>query len=103
MSTNELKRPAEKYFEGTASEQEKQQLHQWYDTTNDGWVEVVNTSSPEDEEEIKQRIFKNLQKRIQQEKEMQPVREADFFKTDLITSCFCCGYFTCGLLYLPIG
>ncbi|MGF7080194.1 FecR family protein [Mucilaginibacter sp. UYCu711] len=74
MSTNELKRLAEKYFEGTASEQEKQQLHQWYDTTNDGWVEVVNTASPEDEEQVKQRIYKNLQKRIQLEKEMQPAQ-----------------------------
>jgi transmembrane sensor len=74
MSTNELKRLAEKYFEGTASEQEKQQLHQWYDATNDGWVEVVKTTLPEDEVQIKQRIYKNLQKRIQQERGLQPSR-----------------------------
>jgi transmembrane sensor len=74
MSTNELKRLAEKYFEGTASEQEKQQLHQWFDTTDDGWVEVVNTTSPEDEDQVKQRIYKNLQKRIQQERGQQPSR-----------------------------
>lgn len=74
MSTNELKRLAKKYFEGTASEQEKQQLHNWYDTTNDGWVEVVNTASPESEEQIKQRIYRNLQERIKQDKEAQSAK-----------------------------
>lgn len=64
MSTNELKRLAQKYFAGTASDEEKQMLHQWYDETNDGWVETVDTSAPESEEEVKQRIFHDLQKRI---------------------------------------
>lgn len=68
MSTNELKRLAQKYFAGTATDKEKQMLHQWYDETNDGWVETVNTNAPKGEEEIKQRIFQDLQKRIMAEK-----------------------------------
>jgi transmembrane sensor len=71
MSINELKRLAQKYFAGTASAEEKEQLHQWYDATNDGWLETVETNLPEAEEEIKQRIFKNLQKRIRLDKELQ--------------------------------
>ncbi|MDB5117933.1 MAG: hypothetical protein JWQ79_3425 [Mucilaginibacter sp.] len=67
MSTNELKRLAQKYFAGTASAEEKQQLHEWYDTTNEGWVENVNTTEPE--EQVKQRILHDLQKRIAMEKE----------------------------------
>ncbi|MDB5157403.1 MAG: hypothetical protein JWR50_2110 [Mucilaginibacter sp.] len=68
MSTNELKRLAQKYFAGTASSEEKQMLHQWYDETNDGWVETVDTNAPETEEQVKQRIFRDLQKRIAFEK-----------------------------------
>jgi transmembrane sensor len=71
MSTNELKRLAQKYFAGTASAEEKEMLHQWYDATNDGWVEVVETSASDTEENIKQRIFRDLQKRIQLDKEAQ--------------------------------
>jgi transmembrane sensor len=72
MSTNELKRLAQKYFAGTASAEEKTQLHEWYDATNDGWVENVDTNQPETEEQVKQRIFKDLQKRISIEKEVEP-------------------------------
>jgi len=68
MSTNELKRLAQKYFAGTASSEEKQMLHQWYDETNDGWVETVDTNAPETEEQVKQRIFHDLQKRMAFEK-----------------------------------
>jgi transmembrane sensor len=80
MSTNELKRLAQKYFAGTASAEEKEMLHQWYDATNDGWVEVVETNLPDTEEQIKQRIFKNLQQRIQLDKEtrQQKVIKHDF-------------------------
>jgi transmembrane sensor len=72
MSTNELKRLAQKYFAGTASVEEKQMLHQWYDETNDGWVETVDTNAPENEDQVKQRIFRDLQKRIALEKEVEP-------------------------------
>ncbi|MDB4925285.1 FecR family protein [Mucilaginibacter sp.] len=72
MSTNQLKRLAQKYFAGTASVAEKERLHQWYDAAGKGWVEIVDTGLPETEEQVKQRIFKNLQKQIQFDKEAQP-------------------------------
>ncbi|TSJ43751.1 DUF4974 domain-containing protein [Mucilaginibacter corticis] len=68
MSTNELKRLAQKYFAGTASTEEKQMLHQWYDETNNGWVETVDTNTTETEQQLKQRIFRDLQKRMMLEK-----------------------------------
>ena len=70
MSTYELKHLAKKYFAGTASAEEKELLHEWYDATSDGWVEIVETGLPENEEQIKQRIFKNLQQRILLDKEI---------------------------------
>jgi len=60
MDRNELKRLAQKYLEGTASEEEKALLNQWYDTTEEGWVENVPTKKPETEEQVKARIFDNL-------------------------------------------
>ena len=78
MSTNELKRLAQKYFAGTASPEEKQQLHQWYDETNHGWVETVDTEIPKTENEVKQRIFRDLQKRILLEKEQPQVVQPTF-------------------------
>jgi transmembrane sensor len=78
MSTNELKRLAQKYFAGTASPAEKQKLHQWYDATNDGWVETVDTEMTETEDQVKQRIFRDLQKRILFEKEQPQVIQRTF-------------------------
>ncbi|MCC8424904.1 FecR family protein [Mucilaginibacter sp. UR6-11] len=100
MSTNELKRLAQKYFAGTASAEEKQMLHQWYDETNYGWVEAVNNNSPETEEQVKQRIFSDLQKRIALEKEIEPpiIRRKFNFKrlawqTASIAAIFIAGFF----------
>ncbi|MDB5029364.1 FecR domain-containing protein [Mucilaginibacter sp.] len=79
MSINQLKRLAKKYFAGTASVAEKEMLHQWYDAASKGWVEIVDTSVPETEEQVKQRIFKNLQQRIQLDKVAQPpIMKADY-------------------------
>lgn len=61
MNRNELKRLADKYLAGTATSEEKALLNQWYDTAEDGWVENVYTKTPETEDEVKQRIFDNLQ------------------------------------------
>lgn len=60
MDRNELKRLAQKYLEGTASDEEKALLNQWYDTTEEGWVENVHTKKPETEDQVRQRIFDNL-------------------------------------------
>lgn len=64
MNKQELKLLAQKYLEGKASEEEKRLLNQWYDTTNEGWVEYVNTAEPETGEEIKHRILNRLEQKI---------------------------------------
>ncbi|PYF75580.1 FecR family protein [Pedobacter nutrimenti] len=69
MNKQELQLLAQKYLEGKASEEEKRLLNQWYDTTNDGWVEYVNTNTPETEEEVRQRILNSI-------KQQMPVGEA---------------------------
>lgn len=63
MDSNELKRLAQKYLAGGASDEEKALLDQWYDTVEDGWVENVYTRKPESEEQVRQRIFDNLKSR----------------------------------------
>ncbi|SDO62383.1 ferric-dicitrate binding protein FerR, regulates iron transport through sigma-19 [Pedobacter steynii] len=60
MDRNELKRLAQKYLDGTASEEEKALLNQWYDTNEEGWVENVQTKKPETEDQVRARIFDNL-------------------------------------------
>jgi transmembrane sensor len=61
MNKNELKLLAQKYLDGTATEAEKLLLHQWYDATGNDWVEIINTSVPETEQDIKQRIFSKIE------------------------------------------
>ncbi|ALL08095.1 hypothetical protein AQ505_23010 [Pedobacter sp. PACM 27299] len=61
MNRNELKRLAQKYLAGEASTEEKALLNQWYDdAAEQGWLEKVETKTPESEEEVKQRLFENL-------------------------------------------
>lgn len=68
MNKQELKLLAQKYLEGTATEEEKRLLNQWYDTTNDGWVEHVNTNTPETEDQIRLRMLNTLQQQINSSK-----------------------------------
>ncbi|WP_316841556.1 FecR family protein [Pedobacter gandavensis] len=60
MNRNELKILAQKYLAGEASAEEKALLNQWYDAADQGWLEKVDTKTPETEEEVKQRLFENL-------------------------------------------
>jgi len=68
MNKNELQQLAEKYLSGEASAEEKNLLEQWYNTIHDD-DQVVNVSieHPESEADIKQRIFANLQLKINQD------------------------------------
>lgn len=55
---------AQKYINGQASEQEMQELHQWYDTWQDD-EETVNTPEKNDTEDIiRQRILSKLKEQI---------------------------------------
>src|SRR5690348_1367302 len=65
MNKKELQQLAAKYLGGEASAEEKNLLEQWYNTVHDD-DQVINVSieHPESEADIKQRIFANLQLKI---------------------------------------
>jgi len=66
MNKKELQQLAAKYLGGEASADEKNLLEQWYNTVHDEEDQVINVSTehPESEADIKQRIFANLQLKI---------------------------------------
>lgn len=66
MNRRELRQLAQKYLTGTSTEEEKELLHQWYDAATDG--EDENIQADASEEQVKQRILFNLQKRMRLEK-----------------------------------
>lgn len=58
---------ARKFFEGTASEEEKKILHEWYDRlADDQSPETVVTASAESADEIRDRMHANLRNRQEQ-------------------------------------
>ena len=61
MNKQELQLLAQKYLQGNCTEEEKEILNQWYDTSYDGADEYVNTASPQTEEETGRRILGALQ------------------------------------------
>ncbi len=65
MNKKELQQLAAKYLGGEASAEEKNLLEQWYNTVHDE-DQVINVAieHPESEADIKQRIFANLQQKI---------------------------------------
>lgn len=65
MNKQELQLLAKKYLQGNCTEEEKEILNQWYDTSYDGVDEYVNTKSPQTEEETSRRIFGALESQIQ--------------------------------------
>jgi transmembrane sensor len=61
MNNRELKLLAQRYLDGTATEEEKRLLHQWYDANHDGWAEHVKTEYEETSLEVKDRLYASLQ------------------------------------------
>ena len=47
IDENKVRQLAQKYLNGTASDDEKQLLHEWYDTVNAGEIEIVFTENPQ--------------------------------------------------------
>jgi transmembrane sensor len=64
MDKNELHLLAQKYLEGTATAEEKQLLHQWYNTVQSGTPEIVDLKSDETEADVKQRMYNNLNQQL---------------------------------------
>jgi transmembrane sensor len=64
MDRTQLLMLAQKYLEGTASEEETRLLHEWYDAAGEEEIEMVFTNQPETEPDISQRIFAGLHEKI---------------------------------------
>ena len=65
MDKTQLLALAQKYMEGTASEEEIQQLHAWYDGANDDEIEMVFTNRRETQHEMGRRLYAGLQEKMQ--------------------------------------
>ena len=65
---------AHRFLSGTATEQEKALLHQWFDTTDREEIELVFLSEKESEEEVKARMLARLQMTIAEEPAEKPRR-----------------------------
>lgn len=75
MNKKELQLLTQKFLNGTATAEEKQLLHQWYDYTgNDESVENIDTDWPETALDVKQRIFNRLQDEVATGDVVEPVR-----------------------------
>ena len=65
MDKTQLLALAQKYLQGTASEEEIRLLHEWYDAAGEEEIEMVFTGQPETEQDISHRIFAGLQQKMQ--------------------------------------
>lgn len=69
MTQEYIRLLARKFFEGTASEEEKQLLHDWYDRlADDQSPETVTTTTAEGASEVRDRMHANLRSRQEQYK-----------------------------------
>lgn len=75
MNKETLLELAQKYLAGTATEEEKQALHNWYDTADDGEVEMVFSSQQQAGENVKDRIFSRIQQQMHTTAEEKSGRE----------------------------
>jgi transmembrane sensor len=65
MDKTQLLALAQKYMEGTASEEEMQQLHDWYDQANDDEIEMVFSNRRETQHDMSRRLYAGLQEKMQ--------------------------------------
>lgn len=64
MDKEEAKGLAQKFLDGTATPEEKRQLHSWSDLKDGQEAEVVFTSEQEDAEQVKSRLLNRIQAEI---------------------------------------
>ena len=64
MNKAELNILAQKYLAGTATPEEKRLLDDWYGSVRSGETAIVDLNEPATEDEIKQRIFNNLNQKL---------------------------------------
>jgi len=78
MDRIELKILAQKYLDGIATPEERQLLDEWYDTIHSGQPETVDLDETETEEDIRQRMFANIQKNLFVRPAAEAVKPAGF-------------------------
>jgi len=78
MDRIELKILAQKYLDGIATPEERQLLDEWYDTIHSGQPETVDLDEAETEEDIRQRMFANIQKNLFVRPAAEAVKPAGF-------------------------
>lgn len=77
MNKERLQELAKKYLDGTATEAEKQALHNWYNTADDEELEMVFINRNESAGDIQDRIFSGIrQKMVKEPGEYEPVEIA---------------------------
>jgi transmembrane sensor len=69
LDKTQLAELAERFLAGTATEKEKELLHEWYDTADKEEIELVFTREPETAEAVGKRLFGGLQLVIQEERQ----------------------------------
>jgi Fe2+-dicitrate sensor, membrane component len=65
MNKTQLLALAQKYLEGTATEEEKAQLHAWYDAADDEEIEMVFLHQQETQDAMSRRLFAGIQEKMQ--------------------------------------
>src|SRR5689334_6444104 len=63
-----ISRLAKKFLSGTATEEERQLLHDWYDSINNSDTEIVVTEDGKTKDQFGREAFLELQERIDAEK-----------------------------------
>ncbi|HEX2536291.1 MAG TPA: FecR domain-containing protein [Chitinophagaceae bacterium] len=69
MVPEQIRQLAEKYLQGTATEEEARRLHEWYDNAQTGDTEVIITRRPETAEDFGAATFAGIKALIVAEKE----------------------------------
>jgi transmembrane sensor len=64
MNKEEIKGLAKRFLEGTSTPEEREKLHNWSALKDDHEAEVVFTSEPEQIDEVKSRLFNQIQNEI---------------------------------------
>ena len=80
MHKDKLKQLAAAYLLGTATEEEKQELHKWYDATMDQEEERVIIDTEETQDKIRQRILTTLLQKIAVSKQAEPAKVFSVYK-----------------------
>jgi hypothetical protein len=80
MHKDKLRQLAKAYLRGTATEEEKQELHSWYDETTNHEEERVVIDSGETQDTIRQRILTTLLQNTAESKPAEPAKVLPLFK-----------------------